>query len=82
MIGESPRNGATVDHWINGKAETATSGRSGEVFNPATGEVVARAGFAGIEDVDRAVAAATAAFDSGVPRRFLAAPKSCSVFAS
>ena len=57
-----PRNGSSVDHWINGKAEAATAGRNGDVHNPATGEVVARVGFAGAEDVDRAVAAAKTAF--------------------
>jgi malonate-semialdehyde dehydrogenase (acetylating)/methylmalonate-semialdehyde dehydrogenase len=52
---------AAVSHWIDGKPVAATSGRSGEVTNPATGEVVAKVGFGSIEDVDRAVAAAKAA---------------------
>ncbi|MGD0629679.1 MAG: CoA-acylating methylmalonate-semialdehyde dehydrogenase [Terracidiphilus sp.] len=52
---------ATVPHWINGHAQPATSGRKGPVANPATGEVIAEVGFAGIEDVDCAVAAANAA---------------------
>jgi malonate-semialdehyde dehydrogenase (acetylating) / methylmalonate-semialdehyde dehydrogenase len=51
----------TVSHWINGKADAATSGRKGVVYNPATGEVIAEVGFASVEDVDRAVAAAKAA---------------------
>src|ERR1700723_2023146 len=50
-----------VSHWINGKGEPATSGRHGVVNNPATGEVISKVGFAGVEDVDRAVAAAKAA---------------------
>src|SRR6202041_3290673 len=50
-----------VSHWINGKEEPATSGRHGVVNNPGTGEVIAKVGFAGVEDVDRAVAAAKAA---------------------
>jgi malonate-semialdehyde dehydrogenase (acetylating)/methylmalonate-semialdehyde dehydrogenase len=55
---------ATVSHWINGEAYAATSGRKGAVANPATGDVIAEVGFASIEDVDRAVAAAkTAAAD-------------------
>ena len=62
MTAGHPRSESTVGHWINGKSEVAAFGRSGEVFNPATGEIIARAGFAGIEDVDRAVAAAKAAF--------------------
>ncbi|MGD0732627.1 MAG: CoA-acylating methylmalonate-semialdehyde dehydrogenase [Terracidiphilus sp.] len=53
---------AAVLHWIDGKPVAATSGRSGAVTNPATGEIVAEAGFASIEDVDRAVASAKAAF--------------------
>src|SRR5580698_3923887 len=52
---------AAVSHWINGKADAATSGRKGAVHNPATGETVAEVGFASIADVDRAVAAAKAA---------------------
>jgi len=52
---------AAISHWINGRAETATSGRKGAVTNPATGEIVAEVGFASIEDVDRAVASAKAA---------------------
>lgn len=52
---------ATVSHWINGRPETATSGRKGAVTNPATGETISEVGFAGTEDVDRAVAAAKTA---------------------
>jgi malonate-semialdehyde dehydrogenase (acetylating)/methylmalonate-semialdehyde dehydrogenase len=48
-------------HWIDGKAEAATSGSSGIVTNPATGEAIAQVGFAGVEDIDRAVASAKAA---------------------
>jgi malonate-semialdehyde dehydrogenase (acetylating)/methylmalonate-semialdehyde dehydrogenase len=52
----------TVSHWINGKPVAATSGRTGALTNPATGEIVAEVGFASVEDVDCAVAAAKAAF--------------------
>jgi malonate-semialdehyde dehydrogenase (acetylating)/methylmalonate-semialdehyde dehydrogenase len=52
---------ATVSHWIHGKAVPATSGRSGLVHNPATGEAIAEVGFASIDDVDLAVAVAKAA---------------------
>jgi len=52
---------AAVSHWINGEFVPATSGRSGLVTNPATGEVIAEVGYASVEDVDRAVAAAKAA---------------------
>ena len=52
---------AAVTHWIDGRPVAATSGRIGVVTNPATGEVIAEVGFAGVQDVDRAVAAAKAA---------------------
>ncbi len=51
-----------VAHWINGARVAGTSGRSGPVFNPATGEIARRVDFASVEEVDRAVAAASAAF--------------------
>jgi len=51
-----------VPLWINGKREAAASGRAGDVFNPATGQVVRTVGLAGADDVNRAVAAAKAAF--------------------
>jgi malonate-semialdehyde dehydrogenase (acetylating) / methylmalonate-semialdehyde dehydrogenase len=50
-----------VSLWINGRADAATSGRKGAVTNPATGEIVAEVGFANVDDVNRAVAAAKAA---------------------
>ena len=51
-----------VGHWINGARVAGTSGRSGPVWNPATGKVARHVDFASVADVDRAVAAATAAF--------------------
>ena len=53
---------AVVQHWIGGKPVESQSSRSGVVFNPATGETIARVDFADVADVDRAVAAAKAAF--------------------
>ena len=50
-----------VSHWINGKPQPSTSGRKGIVSNPATGQAIAEVGFASTEDVDSAVASATAA---------------------
>ncbi|HZZ83754.1 MAG TPA: CoA-acylating methylmalonate-semialdehyde dehydrogenase [Anaeromyxobacteraceae bacterium] len=47
--------------WIAGKKRPSTSGRSGEIFDPATGEVIRRAPFASAEEVGLAVAAAQAA---------------------
>ena len=52
----------TVTHWIGGKAVELRSGRSGVVWNPATGEEQACVPFASAEDVDCAVAAAKEAF--------------------
>ncbi len=51
-----------LDLWIGGKPVRSTSGRAGDVFDPATGEVVRRAPFASAEEVGSAVAAAKAAF--------------------
>jgi malonate-semialdehyde dehydrogenase (acetylating)/methylmalonate-semialdehyde dehydrogenase len=63
----------TITHWIDGKPQDGQSGRHGPVFNPATGEEVARVGYASVEEVDRAVAAAKAAFpewrDTSLTRR-------------
>ena len=51
-----------VNHWIGGRRVAGTSGRSGPVFNPATGELAREVDFASVEEVDAAVAAAKAAF--------------------
>src|SRR5512132_1406350 len=51
-----------INSWIGGKAVASTSGRSGPVWNPATGEEQGRVDFASVEEVDQAVAAAQAAF--------------------
>ncbi len=61
MSGIETLTPAAITHWIDGKPVAATSGRIGVVTNPATGEVIAEVGFANVEDVDRAVAAAKAA---------------------
>ena len=51
-----------IDHWIGGKRVPSHSGRSGVVYDPATGAVQAEVGFASVEEVDDAVAAAAEAF--------------------
>ena len=51
----------TVPHWIGGKPVASTSGRWGEVTNPATGAVTKRVPFANSAEVDAAVRAAAAA---------------------
>jgi len=52
----------TVGYWINNARVEATSSRSGEVTNPATGEVTKHVAFANAKDIDSAVQAAKAAF--------------------
>ena len=54
---------------INGEAVDAVSGRTFETRNPATEERITDVAEAGAEDVDRAVRAARAAFDSGPWRK-------------
>lgn len=51
-----------LTHFINGKTIEGTSGRFGDVFNPALGSVSARVPLASVAEVDAAVAAANAAF--------------------
>ncbi|MEP6716837.1 MAG: CoA-acylating methylmalonate-semialdehyde dehydrogenase [Terriglobia bacterium] len=52
----------TISHWIGGRVVASRHGRSGQVWNPATGEVQARVDFADTAEVDQAVAAAVKAF--------------------
>ena len=59
--GVAPR---TVPHYVDGQRVAGTSGRSGPIFNPATGEQVGDVAFASSEEVDRAVAGVRAAADS------------------
>jgi malonate-semialdehyde dehydrogenase (acetylating)/methylmalonate-semialdehyde dehydrogenase len=51
-----------VHHWIGGRPVAGTSGRSGPVYNPATGEVAREVDFASVEEVDAAVRTAREAF--------------------
>jgi malonate-semialdehyde dehydrogenase (acetylating)/methylmalonate-semialdehyde dehydrogenase len=51
-----------ISHWIGGQTVAGASGRSGPVFNPATGRQSAEVDFASVEEVDAAVRAARAAF--------------------
>ena len=52
----------TVPHWINGRAVAGSSGRSGNVYDPATGRVQATVPFASPTELNDAVEAAAAAF--------------------
>ena len=49
---------ARISHWIDGRITAGTSGRSGQVFNPATGVQTGEVDFASTEEVGAAVAAA------------------------
>jgi malonate-semialdehyde dehydrogenase (acetylating)/methylmalonate-semialdehyde dehydrogenase len=58
----SATSARALTHFINGKTLDGTSGRFGDVFNPAQGSVSARVPLASVAEVDAAVAAARAAF--------------------
>ena len=51
-----------IGHWVNNKVVLGTSGKSGVVFNPATGEQQAAVDFASVTELDAVVAASKAAF--------------------
>ena len=51
-----------IAHFIGGQTAAGTSGRTQDVFNPATGAVTGRVALASAAEVDTAVAAAQAAF--------------------
>jgi aldehyde dehydrogenase (NAD+) len=54
-----------TDLFIDGRFEAAVSGKRFATVNPATGETIAEVAEAAREDLDRAVAAARKAFESG-----------------
>jgi len=54
-----------TDLFIDGRFVPSVSGRRFATVNPATGETLAEVAEAGAEDLDRAVASARAAFESG-----------------
>ncbi|OLR95003.1 CoA-acylating methylmalonate-semialdehyde dehydrogenase [Actinokineospora bangkokensis] len=62
-----------ITHWIGGKPWSGTAARTGDVHDPATGEVTGRVDFAERSEVDEAVAAARAAYpewrDASLARR-------------
>ncbi len=51
-----------ISHWVNNKVVVGTSGKSGKVFNPATGKQESEVDLASIAEVDAVIAAAKAAF--------------------
>jgi malonate-semialdehyde dehydrogenase (acetylating)/methylmalonate-semialdehyde dehydrogenase len=50
-----------VAHWIGGKSSPGTSGTTGDVYDPATGQVTGTVDFASADEVDAAVSAAAEA---------------------
>ena len=58
-----------LTHYINGQRVAGESNRFGDIFNPATGEVAARAPYASSHEVRTAIESAKAAFPawSGTP---------------
>jgi len=54
---------ARITHWIGGKAYDGPAERSGEVFDPATGQVTGQVDLASTAVVDDAVAQARAAYE-------------------
>ena len=62
-----------VTHWINGQLWSGTAERTGDVYDPATGQVTKKVDFASRTTLDEAVAVAKAAFpawrDSSLTRR-------------
>jgi len=61
---EAPAAVKPIHHWIGGRSVPGKSGRSGPVWNPATGEQTGAVDFATVDEVDAAVAAAKEAFAS------------------
>jgi len=59
---EAPAAVKQITHWIGGRRVAGESGRSGPVYNPATGRQTGEVAFATVEEVDRAVQAAKEAF--------------------
>ncbi len=58
----TPHAATRVQHWIGGRRVAGTSGRSGPVYDPATGALARQVDFAAVAEVDAAVAAAKAVF--------------------
>ena len=50
-----------LHHWVNGQKVNAVKGNYGQIFNPATGEVVSQVPFASAKQVGDAIASAQAA---------------------
>ncbi len=54
-------NQTLIGHWVGGTPVDVDPDRSAPVYNPATGDEIARVALASVEEVDAAVATAVAA---------------------
>ncbi|MGH6611479.1 MAG: CoA-acylating methylmalonate-semialdehyde dehydrogenase, partial [Burkholderiaceae bacterium] len=63
-MGKSEAGLADITHWIAGKHAAADASRTGDVFNPATGDVTGLVRYADAATVDQAVSAARDAFSA------------------
>jgi betaine-aldehyde dehydrogenase len=61
---EAPVVAKVLQNFINGELVDGVTGETTDLINPSTGEVYAQAQLSNSEDVDRAYAAATTAFES------------------
>ena len=52
----------TLNHWAAGSEFPGTSGKFGDVTDPATGAVTAHLAYASVEDADQVIKAAAKAF--------------------
>ena len=59
----------TLHHYIGGKKVEGKSGRFGDVFNPAAGEVSAQVPLASADEVRQAIAVAAEAFPAWAKSR-------------
>ncbi len=69
---EKTESNNTFKMFINGQFVEAESGKTRDILNPATGEIMAQVPEADATDVDKAVKAARAAFDTGEWRKMTA----------
>src|SRR5437868_10870107 len=65
MSSSATAGARSYQNFVSGKWEGAISGKTFPVYDPSTEEIIAQVAAADAADVDRAVKAARAAFDSG-----------------
>lgn len=53
----------SISHWLNGSVTLDKSARTGEIYNPATGEVSGNVAFADLETVNKVVDISEKAFE-------------------